>query len=115
MGSSEVAKIRTNLAGHLPEIINALVTAAKGGDISAVKLIFDRTIPVLRAEELPIALRGAMGAPANLIARVIEAIATARIDVDRGAPLVALLAPLEIEARVAAVERVLNPPNDGES
>ena len=110
-----MAKIRTDLAGHLPEIINALVAAAKGGDISAVKLILDRTIPVLRAEELPIALRGARGVPADLIARVIEAIATAQIDVDRGARLVALLTPQEIEARVAALERALNPPDEGES
>ncbi len=50
-GSSEVGKLRAAIGGHVPEIIERLVNAARGGDIQAAKLILERVLPPVRAVE----------------------------------------------------------------
>jgi hypothetical protein len=52
-GTGEVASLRAALAKHLPEVIAAVVEAAKKGDTAAARLILDRTGPALRPEEGP--------------------------------------------------------------
>ena len=39
------------LSKELPQVLRAVVTAAKAGDMSAAKMILDRTIPTKRADD----------------------------------------------------------------
>ena len=47
-GASQADKLRKAIEGDLPDIIGALVTAAKTGDTSASKLLLDRVMPSLK-------------------------------------------------------------------
>jgi hypothetical protein len=53
----------------VPEIVAAMVEAAKGGDTAAAKLILERTVPALRAEELPVTLEGIRSTSSRMRAR----------------------------------------------
>lgn len=47
-GTGKIDKLRVALAKELPEVLTALVGQAKAGDIGAIKLILERTVPALR-------------------------------------------------------------------
>ena len=55
-GTGLVAKLREAIQDEMPEIINALVIAAKAGDMSAAKILLDRVIPTLRPVDAPVLL-----------------------------------------------------------
>jgi hypothetical protein len=55
-GSGQVAAIRERLAIHLPQVIDNLAQAAVAGDIQAIRLLLDRVVPPLRAEESTVSL-----------------------------------------------------------
>ena len=55
-GTGVVAKLREAIQDEMPEIINALVIAAKAGDMSAAKILLDRVIPTLRPVDAPVLL-----------------------------------------------------------
>jgi len=42
-------ELRKLLDPHAPEVIDTLINLAKGGDTTAIKLVLDRTISVLKA------------------------------------------------------------------
>mgnify|MGYP000471026406 CR=1 FL=1 len=50
-GQSEITRLRASLAGDVPEILAGLVTAAKGGDVQAARLILERVLPPIKAIE----------------------------------------------------------------
>lgn len=50
-GVGEVGKLRQAIAEHIPEIINQLVEASKGGDIQASRLLLERVFPPIKAVE----------------------------------------------------------------
>jgi len=52
-GSGELQKLRAAIGEHVPEIINQLVAAARGGDIQAARLILERVLPPVKAIEQP--------------------------------------------------------------
>ena len=52
-GTGVVAKLREAIQDEMPEIINALVNAAKSGDVSAAKILIDKVIPSLRPVNPP--------------------------------------------------------------
>jgi len=47
-GTGKAEKWRAALAKELPEVLAALVAQAKAGDIGAIKLVLERTVPALR-------------------------------------------------------------------
>jgi len=47
-GTGKIDKLRVALAKELPDVLEALVGQAKAGDIGAIKLILERTVPALR-------------------------------------------------------------------
>ena len=47
-GTGTIAKLREAIQDEIPEIIDALVVAAKSGDVSAAKILIDKVIPTLR-------------------------------------------------------------------
>ena len=52
-GTGVVAKLREAIQEEIPEIIDALVVAAKSGDVSAAKILIDKVIPTLRPVNSP--------------------------------------------------------------
>lgn len=50
-GCGELQKLRVAIAEHVPEIINQLVSAARGGDIQGARLILERVLPPVKAIE----------------------------------------------------------------
>ena len=52
-GTGVVAKLREAIQDEMPEIIDALVLAAKAGDVSAAKVLIDKVIPTLRSVNPP--------------------------------------------------------------
>jgi hypothetical protein len=111
LGTNEIGKLRASLALHVPEIISAMVEAAKGGDTAAAKLILERAVPALRAEELPVTLEGFAGNRVEMIAAVVQAIADGKLDMSRGGRLIAVLAPEALEERIAKFELMIEEQN----
>jgi hypothetical protein len=111
LGTNEIGKLRAALARHVPEIISAMVEAAKGGDTAAAKLILERAVPALRAEELPVTLEGFAGNRVEMIAAVVQAIADGKLDMSRGGRLIAVLAPEALEERIAKFELMIEEQN----
>lgn len=60
-GKTTAVKLRKSLDQHVPEILKKLVEQAKAGDLQACKLILERTIPALKAKDLPVVLTGLDG------------------------------------------------------
>ena len=56
-GVSAITKMREALAVDVPEILAGLVTAAKGGDVQAARLILERVLPPLKGVEQPVTLQ----------------------------------------------------------
>jgi hypothetical protein len=52
-GTSKAAPLRAAIAAAVPEIVNTLIAAARGGDVGASRLLLERAIPALRPVELP--------------------------------------------------------------
>jgi len=111
-GTGEVAKLRAKLAGDVPEILRALVLAAKGGDVQAARLILERILPPVKAIEQAVMLQ--MPADGTLTAKaaaVLSAAAAGDIAPTQAAQLITALGSLakiteidELAARITALE-----------
>ena len=112
VGTGEVARLRAALAEHLPEVIDALIEAAKKGDTAAARLILERTIPALRPEEMPVTLEGFAGSRVEQISAVVQAIADGKLDTSRGGRLIVALTPEALEKRIVELERMVEEGND---
>lgn len=52
-GRGAVATMRDALAADAPAILATLVTAAKGGDVQAARIVLERVLPALKPSEAP--------------------------------------------------------------
>ena len=111
-GQSEITRIRASLAGDVPEILAGLVTAAKGGDVQAARLILERILPPVKAIEQAVELQlpndGTLTAKASA---VLSAAAAGELAPGQAAQLIAALGTLakisevdELVARITALE-----------
>ena len=111
-GQSEITRIRASLAGDVPEILAGLVTAAKGGDVQAARLILERILPPVKAIEQAVELQlpndGTLTAKASA---VMSAAAAGKLAPGQAAQLIAALGTLakisevdELAARITALE-----------
>lgn len=111
-GTGDVAKLRASLASDVPEILAKLVTAAKGGDVQAARLILERILPPVRPVEQTVPLRlpegGTLTAKADA---VLSAAAAGDLAPTQAAQLITALGSLakiteidELAVRIAALE-----------
>ena len=111
-GQSEITRIRASLAGDVPEILAGLVTAAKGGDVQAARLILERILPPVKAIEQAVKLQlpndGTLTAKASA---VLSAAAAGELAPGQAAQLIAALGTLakisevdELAARITTLE-----------
>ena len=110
-GSGELQKLRAAIGEHVPEIINQLVTAARGGDIQAARLILERVLPPVKAIEQPQAIDLPDGTLTEQGRAVLAAVARGELAPSQGAQLLTAIGTLgkvaeidELAARIAALE-----------
>lgn len=53
-GTHPVTQLRNMISVHIPEIVDAMVKAAKEGDAQAAKLLLERVVPTLKPVSEPI-------------------------------------------------------------
>jgi len=109
------AKLREAILEDIPDIIETLVKAAKGGDVSAAKLLVDRTIPALKPTTDPVTFTpGATLADTGQA--IMLAVAQGQMTTDQGTALISALAGLarvievdELTRRIEALEQGRTP------
>ena len=112
-GTTTASKIRKAIEEAMPDILATVIKAAKGGDMTAAKILIDRLCPTIKPVALPINLP----ADGNLVDqgnRVIEATLSGQIPPDIGTALVTALSNQgklidleEVSNRLASIERLL--------
>ena len=109
-GEVKLARLRAGLAECLPAVLQVLQERALGGDLVAVRLILERTLPQLKPAEQCVPLPGMAGTLHQQAEAVTEAISSGVLPPSQGAHLlqaVAALAKLldiDFEARLQALE-----------
>ena len=110
-GSGELQKLRAAIGEHVPEIINQLVTAARGCDIQAARLILERVLPPVKAIEQPQTINLPDGTLTEQGRAVLAAVAAGELAPGQGAQLLAAIGTLgkiaeldELAARITALE-----------
>jgi hypothetical protein len=101
----KATKARQSLVEHLPEVLDAVVAAAKGGDMGAARLVTELCLPKLRPTVEPVELPGLTEAD-SLAAKgqaVIVAMADGAIGPDVAAQM---LAALSHQGRILEIEQL---------
>ena len=111
-GSGELQKLRAAIGVHVPEIIDQLVTAARGGDIQAARLILERVLPPMKAIEQAQAINLPDGTLTEQGRAVLASVAAGELAPGQGAQLLAAIGTLgkvaeidELEARITQLEK----------
>lgn len=115
-GSGELQKLRASIAEHVPSILEQLVTAAKGGDVQAARLILERILPPVKAIEQAVELQLPADATLTTLGRaVLFAVAGGEIAPSQGAALLGGIGTLarvteidDFEARLTKLEEKQN-------
>ncbi|MBK5204062.1 MAG: hypothetical protein JJD98_01230 [Polaromonas sp.] len=118
-GQSEITRLRAAIAEHVPSIIEQLVTAAKGGDMQAARLILERVLPPVKAIEQAVELQLPDGGTLTAKGRaVLSAVAGGELAPSQGAALLGAIGTLarvteidEMEARLTKLEEKQNASN----
>lgn len=103
----------------MPDILAGLVTAAKGGDVQAARLILERVLPPLKGIEQAVALQLPAGGTLTAIGRaVLHAVAAGELAPSQGAALLGAIGTLarvteidEFETRLTKLEEKQNASN----
>ena len=103
-GSGELQRLRASIAGHVPSILEQLVTAAQGGDVQAARLILERVLPPMKATEQAVELALPEGETLTAQGRaVLSAVAGGELAPGQGAQLLAAIGSL---ARVIEIDEL---------
>jgi len=110
-GVAGTAKLRADIAAHIPEIIAKQVELAKAGDQQAARLLLERVLPALKPSEQPVALNLPAGSLTDQGKAVLASAASGDISPGQAAQLLTGLGTLaklseldELEARIRALE-----------
>jgi hypothetical protein len=102
-GLGEVAKLRTEIAAHVPGIVQGLLTRALEGDTGAARLLLERSVPPLRPVELAQPLAMPDGSLTVKAEAILAAIGGGELSPSQGASLLSAVAGL---ARVVEMDEV---------
>jgi hypothetical protein len=101
------------MGGDVKAVVTKVVEAAKGGDMTAARLILDRIVPARRGRPVTFTLP-VVATTADLVAAlgaILAAVATGELTPDEGAAVAGLIESkrkaieiVDLEARVAALE-----------
>lgn len=111
-GTGELQKLRAAIGGHVPEILDRLVEAAKGGDIQAARLLLERVLPPVKATEQTQVIELPEGTLTDKGRAVLSSVAAGELAPGQGAQLLTAIATLgkvaeldELAARIEALEQ----------
>jgi len=110
-GSGELQRIRASIGEHVPAIIKQLVTAAKGGDIQAARLILERVLPPVKAIEQAQTINLPDGTLTDQGRAILRSVAAGELAPGQGAQLITAIGTLgkiaevdEMAARITVLE-----------
>ena len=95
--------LRGLLEPHAPKFVQVLLEKALAGDMTAMRICFDRLMPPLRPSAAPINLEGLKGSLTERGRAVIDAVADGRVNPDEG---FALMQALETQLRMIHDEQL---------
>ena len=111
-GSGQVAQLRAAIAAQVPALLDKLMRQALEGDTSAARLLLERAIAPLKAQEAPQALALPDGTLTDQGRAVLRSVASGELAPGQGAALLGAIGTLarvseidELAARVAALEQ----------
>lgn len=111
-GVGEVGRLRMAIAEHIPEIIEQLVEASKGGDIQASRLLLERVFPPIKSteqtQEIDMPKGGTLTDKANAL---LDAASSGRLAPGQASQMIAALGTIakliettELTERIAKLE-----------
>ncbi|OCS50803.1 MULTISPECIES: DUF5681 domain-containing protein [Ralstonia] len=111
-GTGKVAALREQIAEHVPSIVKGLIDAALAGDMQAARLLLDRALPPLRAEDGAVTINmPAGGSLSDQGDAIVKAAADGRITPAQANAMTTALSSLarirevtELESRIEALE-----------
>lgn len=114
-GSGGVAALRASLVECLPDVLESLTRAAVAGDMQATRILLDRVLPPLRAEESPVSVDlTAAGSLAEKAQAVLAAAASGEVGTGQAAQIISALGAMariieaeELDKRIAALEEAM--------
>jgi len=114
-GTGEVARLRSAIAEHVPNIIDKLVENAIAGDVGAARLLIERVIPPIKASEEATPVEIPPGTLTEQGRAIVESVADGALAPGQGAALLASLGTLaklaetdELARRISALETAGN-------
>lgn len=110
--AGKVAELRAQIAEHVPALVQQLITAALGGDMQAARVLLDRALPPLKAEDGAVHIdMPAGGSLADQGDAIVKAAADGRITPAQANAMTTALSSLarirevtELESRIEALE-----------
>jgi len=112
-GSGQAAKLRKAIEKDLDGIIQAMADAARGGDVSAARLLLDRVVPTMKPVDSPVKV-GVGGSLTEAGDSILRAVGGGEITPDQAGKLLQGLGALarveeiaEMKTRLESLERVL--------
>jgi len=97
---------------HMPDVVNQVVSAALGGDMTACKILFDKVLPSVRPTSPVLSLPLSGESAATQSGAVIDAMLKGSLAPDQAATAVSVLVDharlcehTELEARLETLER----------
>ena len=110
-GVGQAEKLRQAIEADVPDIITAMVDAAKDGDTSAAKLLLDRSIPAIKPTQQTASVDGLSGKTlSEQGAFIIEAMGSGDLSPEQAQQMLAGLASLskirEVDDLVKRIEQL---------
>ena len=102
-GSGQVAQLRAAIAAQVPALLDKLMRQALEGDTSAARLLLERAIAPLKAQEAPQALALPDGTLTDQGRAVLRSVASGELAPGQGAALLGAIGQL---CRVAEVDEL---------
>ncbi len=114
-GSGSVAALRASLVECLPDVLDNLTKAAVAGNLQAARILLDRVLPPLRAEEssvlVDLSVAGSLAEKAQV---VLTAAASGEVGPGQAAQMISALGTTariieaeELEQRITALEAAI--------
>jgi len=111
-GTGEIGRLRDAIRGALPGILDALIGKARTGDPQAAKLLLERTLPAVKAVELPEAVPLEGSTLTDQGRAVLRLLSAGELGPERAAALLSAIGQLarvaeidELTRRIEALER----------
>lgn len=102
-GTGLSAKLRESIRDELPEVLEAIVKAAKDGDMAAARILMDRIVPTLKPVDMPLAIERQAGL-AEQGRSVLDAVSSGHITPDQADRLISVVGK---QARVVEIDELV--------